>query len=706
MKIILLTAHFLLFIVLSFPSLAADPEIMVDAQISEIEFADTALLDVVRTLSELSNSNIIATPSATEKSVTIHLKDVTVLDAIKSISRITDLWYRYDEDTNTYRIMTREEYSRDLIVRDSEHIEVFTLLNANVQIIAQAIEDLYGNRVILSMGTAAGQSGTSNGANGSRANSNSSSNSNRGNVRNTRSTSNNNRSSNRNNSTRGTNISTSGSQLSGSNLSVDQLEQLSDTLTGQAVNTETLQQVTINAQPIYITVNNEHSMILVRTDDRKVLSSIDSLIKKMDLPIPQVMLEMKILNIILGEDFNSIFNFELQPSGNNQSLQPIKVGNNALLNSGSFIYEFLNTRLRTNIEFLQQNKRVKVLSNPMVLAANHRAAELFIGEESLLTRGFTFNPATIGVNGTILSPSYVETQTELQEIGITLRITPRINSDDTVTLELEQENSTLNPGGATLPISDGTGNVLNLPIDTVNTSRLTGTVVARNNLTVAIGGLIRTSKTNDEKKVPILGEIPVLGRIFRSTTETEQDTEMVLLITPRILNRPEDSEKVRQTDNQFYQSHNDNYPDLPTFPNKFIDKVKPAIDNTVNRQNTYLEMSQYAADTIRIPDIERMLDNNYQPIKIIRQPIRLFDDARIKATPLASWNRGGLHVTAVELVNNSNTDLPVDYQRVKGRWLASSIENAFLAKRGQAGDSSYLYLISALPFNQTIADLD
>jgi general secretion pathway protein D len=697
MKNRLFTKHILLLLVLSFPTLSAYATTDLDNNITEIEFADTTLIDVVRTLSELSDSNIIATPDATVKRVTIRLKNVTVVDAIKSISRIANLWYRYDEDTNTYRIMTREEYSRDLIVRDSEHIEVFNLLNANVRIVAQAIKDLYGSRVVLSMGTEAGQSGTSGGTRGGAT-----SNSNRGSVRNTRTTNNSNRRSNSNNSATGAGVSASGIQLARSDLSVDQLERLSTTLTGQAVNTETLQQVTINAQPIYITVNNEHGMILVRTDDRKVIASIDALIKKMDLPIPQVMLEMKILNITLGDDFNSIFNFELQPSGNNQSLQPIKIGNNALLNSGSFIYEFLNTRLRANIEFLQQNKRIKVLSNPMVLASNHREAELFIGEESLLTRGFTFNPATIGTNGVILSPSYVETQTELQEIGITLRITPRINADGTVTLELEQENSTLNPGGATLPLSDGTGNVINLPIDTINTSRLTGTVVARDSLTVAIGGLIRTSKTNNEKKVPILGEIPILGGIFRSTVESEQDTEMVLLITPRILNKAEDSEKIRHGDNQFYQSHNSNYPDLPALPNKFINKAQPVTNNKMNRQQTYLEMSQYAADTVRIPDIERILDKNYLPIKINRQAINLFSDKRIKAMPVASWNRGGMHVTAIELTNTSHAELPIDYQHVNGNWLASSTESSLL----QANNSTYLYLISALPFRETIAGIN
>lgn len=664
--------------------------------ISELEFADADFINVIRTLSELSDSNIIATPEATTKKVTIHLKDVSVVDAIKSISRISDLWYRYDEDTDTYRIMTREEYGKDLIVRDSEHIEVFKLLNANVQIIAQAIEDLYGSRVILSLGTPAGQEMTGGSNSGS---------SNRNGVRNSRSINNNsgNNRNNRSNNVGSGTLSNSGTQVDTKSLSIDQIEKLSSLSTGSVLDTQALQQLTVQAQPIYVTVNNEHNMILVRTDDRKVIKSIDSLIKKMDIPIPQVMLEMKILSIILGEDFNSIFNFELQPSGTNQSSKPILLGNNALFNSGSFIYEFLNSRLRANIEFLEQNKRIKVLSNPMVLASNHREAELFIGEESLLTRGFTYNPALID-NGVVISPAYVETETELEEIGITLRITPRINADDTVTLELEQESSTLNPGGATVPVTDGNGNVVSLPIDTVNTARLTGTVVAQNNLTVAVGGLIRNSKTNDVKKVPILGEIPVIGRVFRSTIESEEDTETVLLITPRLLNRPEESEVIRKTDNRFYQDHNRDFPDLPAPANKFIELEEKRNDSpAVQRQQLYLQMSQYAADTVRTDEIERVIDKQYQPVLVNRTPLKsLFQDSRLSATALASWNRGGLYVTALKVSNSSSYELPVDYRSVKGDWLASSVENDVLSAHGEPLDNTYLYLVSVMPFDDVV----
>lgn len=123
-------------------------------EIAELEFKKTRLMDIIRVLSEDSVKNIIATPEAAEKEVSIFLKQVTLEQAIKAICRISDLWYRYDkEGKGTFRIMTKEEYSKDLVVGQDDDIRVFTLRNPNVIAIASAIEDLYGSRVEVSYGS-------------------------------------------------------------------------------------------------------------------------------------------------------------------------------------------------------------------------------------------------------------------------------------------------------------------------------------------------------------------------------------------------------------------------------------------------------------------------------------------------------------------------------------------------------------------------
>jgi general secretion pathway protein D len=704
--------------------LVVSQTVFANKKISEIEFVESPLSDVVRTLSELTDSNVIATADATKAVVTIHLKNVSIESAIKSISRINDLWYRYDDDTNTYRIMTREEYSNDLVVNESEHIEVFTLKNANVSIVAQAINDLFEGRVKLTLGIEAGRNSVQSGGSNQ---SSSKSNNNR----------NNSNSSNNSNNSGGGSGSTGQTVTTGSKLPTDlTLQQLEQLASSGALNTQRVQEVTLQSQPIYITLNNEHNMMIVRTDDQKIINIIKNLIHKMDLAIPQVMLEMKILSINLGEDFNSIFNFKLQPSGTNQSSTPIQLGNNALPNSGSFIYEFLNSRLTANIEFLEKNNRLKVLSNPMVVASNHRQTELFIGEEALLTRGFSYNAAVIQ-NGTVVSQAYIQAETELRDVGITLRLTPRINADNTVTIDLEQENSTIKTGGASLPVVTDTGTTT-LAIDTVDTSRLNGVIVAKDNLTVAVGGLIRSTKSTNQQKVPLLSEIPIIGRVFRSDIETEEDTETVLLITPRIMKNPSDSEKIRVANNPYYDSYNNNFPYPEEYPNRFIEPrskaeqrqpitnkksqpypsqyeevrvveptqkqahVEESYQRPVSRHKLYMEMSQYAAELVRVASKQRSTTSPYQTVRIANEHKPLFADSRIRAIPEFSLNRGGLYITAVRLTNISTDTLPVDYQNVTGSWLASSIELSTLSSRNRSKNSTYLYLISSLPFDQAL----
>jgi len=106
-----------------------------------------------------------------------------------------------------------------------------------------------------------------------------------------------------------------------------------------------------------------------------------------------------------------------------------------------------------------------------------------------------------------------------------------------------------------------------------------------------------------------------------------------------------------------------------------------------------------------VPEVERLQDKNYSPMRINTQSsLPLFDDNRISATPVGSWNRGGMHVTALSVVNRSSQAIPVDYQNIKGRWLASSVESSRLSATGNADSTTYMYVISALPFEEVVAN--
>ncbi|MEI8572244.1 type II secretion system protein GspD [Methylomonas sp. WH-1] len=543
-------------------------------EIQELEFKNSQVSDIIRVLSEDANVNIVATPEAGKKNVTIFLKKVSLEDAIRTICRISDLWYRQDNgDAGTFRLMTKEEYSKDLVMGQDDNVRVFQLRNPNVMAVAMAIESLYGNRVRVSYGNAMMLSGMG-GMNGRGGNNRGSGFGNNRGMGNTGfgggmggfgggmgggfggfqggfgGGSSGNMYGGRNNRFSGGmgNQGAAGGRYGNlqqgfreevpKDLSVEQLAELG--ADGKRVDPGELSEVSGINKVIYVTINAEHNQLIVKTSDNAILKSISSLVEQLDKPQNQVMLEMKIIDVKVGEDFSSLFNFEIKNTKiQGDSLNPLIMGGAAAMTGGgSFVYEFLSDKVKANIEFLEKNNRVNVVSNPMLVASNHRPANLFIGEERIMVRGYSIdNIDNLNTTRTISTP-----ETELKEIGTTLEVTPHINADGTIHIQLRQENSTLNERAASIPVTNSTGGVVvELPVDTVTTARMEGEIFARHGYTVAVGGLIRDRFSRERRKVPYLADIPLLGNIFRQTTDADSKSEMVLLITPYVLNQGNDS---------------------------------------------------------------------------------------------------------------------------------------------------------------------
>ncbi|MCQ8183633.1 hypothetical protein NP603_21175 [Methylomonas sp. SURF-1] len=549
--------------------------------IEELEFKNSQVADIIRVLSEDAKVNIVATPEAGKKEVTIFLKKIALEDAIRAICRISDLWYRQDEGgPGTYRLMTKDQYSKDLMLGQDDNIKVFQLRTPNVLAIAMAIQNLYAPRVRVSfnpvMGSGmGGNMGIGGGANRGRFGGMTGMNSfgggmggmggfgmggmgmggyggagggygggflGSGGVRGSNGYGINRAygyRDGRNSQMGGMGNLTFQDQVPG-NMSVDQIEQLSaGAEDGKHIDTEKLAEVAGANKVVFVTVNQEHNQLIVKTSDQSILKSIGELVQQMDIPQTQVMLEMKIIDVKVGEDFSSLFNFEIKNTKiQGDSTNPLILGGAAALTGGgSFVYEFVSDKVKANIEFLEKNNRVNVVSNPMLVASNHRPATLFVGEERVMVRGY----AVSSVQNTNTATTFSSPETELLDIGTTLEIIPHINEDGSIHIQMSQENSTLNEGAATIPITSGDNNtVLDLPIDTVTTARMQGEIFAKHGHTVAVGGLIRDRFSRNRRKVPYLADIPLLGNVFRQTEDSDSKSEMVLLITPYILNEKDE----------------------------------------------------------------------------------------------------------------------------------------------------------------------
>jgi general secretion pathway protein D len=174
------------------------------------------------------------------------------------------------------------------------------------------------------------------------------------------------------------------------------------------------------------------------------------------------------------------------------------------------------------INALASNSAVNILSNPNILVLDNEEATISVG------RNVPF-PVAAGLdsNGNQIK-SY-----QREDVGIVLQVTPQINENNYVTLEMSLEVAEVEEGTGT-----DDGGFITSKRETENV------VVVRDNQTIVIGGLIGSTTTEAETKIPILGDIPLLGVLFRGKHNVERKTNLLIFLTPHVINEPADLEEV------------------------------------------------------------------------------------------------------------------------------------------------------------------
>ena len=278
------------------------------------------------------------------------------------------------------------------------------------------------------------------------------------------------------------------------------------------------------------------------------------------MPTPTVLLEVKILSLDLDDGFQSNFDYQFGGvvSGGGTAAQtlggftsgeiaPAAAGTmtpgGTGLQSGTMTFQVVNEYFRARMQLLESKGRVKTLATPMLLTANNEVSRLFLGEERPRVRDISSQTITMD-NASAVAP---DTDFDYVPVGTTLLLTPNINSDRTVTLRMLQENSSIATGGATVPVvvtSSNQTSIQNVPIDVVSSRSISGTFVAKDNMAVAVGGLIQETVSNEREQVPLLGKIPVLGALFRRTTTSKSRQELIVMVRPHIINTPSEGEAI------------------------------------------------------------------------------------------------------------------------------------------------------------------
>ncbi|MGF1510236.1 MAG: type II secretion system secretin GspD [Myxococcota bacterium] len=204
------------------------------------------------------------------------------------------------------------------------------------------------------------------------------------------------------------------------------------------------------------------------------------------------------------------------------------------------------------IQALQGQNDVNVISTPHLLTIDNEEAEIQVNEQRPFPSGLTLG----GLGGLqqgdtnlpVGSLGLNAVNFNREDVGLTLKLRPQINDEDFVRLEIEQELSDV------AGIDQVTGQVI-----TSNRSAQT-VVVVRNQDSVVIGGLVRDRETQDESKLPLFGDIPLIGWLFKRQQKTVEKTNLLLIITPYIIRGPKDFEAIfrrkmeerREFVNRFY----------------------------------------------------------------------------------------------------------------------------------------------------------
>jgi len=557
----------------------SDKLVIPDKSIEMIDFRDQELGDAMRLFSEQSGINIVPSTEATKVKINLFLRDVKAMDVLENLTKTHDLYYRIDENSGVIRIHTTEEYEENLASFRDEQTRVFTLLYPNPVDAAVAIRDLFGDRVVLNFGvgdqdsvldlvhrlnrfdlvdsrnlglgsfqgqTYGGRSFNSlNGMGGFSTNPA---------YRNSR------------------NRAIDETEPL-SNLSSDEIQQLIDAINERSTRNELPENLDDpiskllkeRQATIYVTVVRRNNQVVVRTGDDATMKQIETLIQSLDVPTPLVLLELKVMRILLDDEFRSVFDYQYSDgsttagsfttgdilptpsdkfSGEAKKIASMIPGG-SVLNQGDFTFQVVSNNFRARMQLLEDDNRVTILNSPLLLTANNEVSRIFIGETIPLTIGFS-PTQIVGTSATSSNTIAGTPITELRDIGQSLLITPSINADRTVTLRVVQENAQRVVDGGKIPVLSLTNSTQEFVVDTVTRSTVSGTFVAKDGLAVVMGGLIEDEISDQRQKVPGLGKLPVFGFFFRKQNTSRIRRELVVMIRPYVFNTPSESAAISQ----------------------------------------------------------------------------------------------------------------------------------------------------------------
>jgi len=277
---------------------------------------------------------------------------------------------------------------------------------------------------------------------------------------------------------------------------------------------------------IKVIADTDNNSILVLASQENY-RSIEAAIRRLDVAPRQVLIEATIAEVSLTDNLSYGVRWFLEESNWNLGLNA-PVPSTASGEGLAFAFFDEASGVRAFFDLLSANSNVKFLSTPQVMVLDNQTATIRVGDQI---------PVTIRSSQSTTNPDApIVTEVQFRDTGTLLTVTPRINAGGQVTLEISQEVSL--PGSS--PAIGGGGNV-SIAQRTINSS-----VTVQSGQTVVLGGLILENTTEGRTGIPVLMDIPLLGKLFSKTTEDVFRTELLITVKPQVITNNREMRKVTE----------------------------------------------------------------------------------------------------------------------------------------------------------------
>jgi len=278
---------------------------------------------------------------------------------------------------------------------------------------------------------------------------------------------------------------------------------------------------------VRISVNKDSNTLLIFASQSRWLQ-MQKILAEIDRPAGQVMIEASILEVTLNNDLQ--FGVDWQTLGASGKLTASSIYNESGAVAPTypgFSITYLTGDIKAAISALGSKTDVEVVSAPKIVTLDNKSATLQVGDQVPIVTQSSQN--TTGENAALINT------VDYRNTGVILNVTPRITGDNRIVLEVAQEVSSV-----ARTVTSG------IDSPTIQQRKLESTLAIADGAVVALGGMISRTRTRNEAGVPGLRSVPGIGSLFKSQSRDESRTELIVLLTARIITDPAGAERTMQ----------------------------------------------------------------------------------------------------------------------------------------------------------------